>query len=105
MFMAIFSDYNQEEVNTSFHEHVFLEHKLEGFPLKGPIRHFMELVVLGLSQNPYLSVKEKHAHIDWFKDYFNNKQSVLLDVLGPEFSMQEKKQITEEQKQISGEST
>ncbi|KAK2112745.1 28S ribosomal protein S31, mitochondrial [Saguinus oedipus] len=48
-----------DDDGSEFHEHIFLEKHLEGFPKQGPIRHFMELVTCGLSKNPYLSVKQK----------------------------------------------
>lgn len=44
-----------DEMKVSFSEHVFLEDLLEPWcPKRGPIRHFMELVLVGLSKNPYL---------------------------------------------------
>ena len=58
------------EEDTSFEEHVFLDHHLDEFPEEGPIKHFMELVITGLQQNPYLSVKQKQERVMWFKDYF-----------------------------------
>lgn len=68
----------EEEASVPFHEHVFLEkHLEEGFPRQGPVRHFMELVVAGLSRNPYLTVQQKKEHISWFRDYFNQKEDVL----------------------------
>ena len=71
-----------EEAQVGFHEHVFLEHLLdEGFPSRGPIRHFMELVVVGLSKNPYLTVQEKHAHVDWFRNYFKDKIEIVEALL------------------------
>lgn len=66
-----------EEENVGFHEHVFLEQHLNGFPTKGPVRHFMELVVVGLSKNPYISVDRKVENINWFRDYFKEKEDVL----------------------------
>ncbi|KAM9788569.1 small ribosomal subunit protein mS31 [Neosynchiropus ocellatus] len=69
-----------EEKNVPFHEHIFLEkHLEEGFPTRGPVRHFMELVVAGLSKNPYLSVAQKKEHISWFRDYFHQKQDILKE--------------------------
>lgn len=69
-----------EEASVSFHEHIFLEkHLAEGFPQKGPVRHFMELVVGGLSKNPYLTVQQKKEHISWFRDYFHQKEEVLKE--------------------------
>lgn len=68
----------EEEARVSFYEHVFLEkHLEEGFPRQGPVRHFMELVVVGLSKNPYLTVQQKKDHIFWFRDYFSEKQEIL----------------------------
>lgn len=66
-----------EEAKVSFHEHVFLDSLIEDFPKKGPIRHFMELVITGLSKNPYISVQRKREHIDWFRNYFTEKEAVL----------------------------
>lgn len=66
-----------EELNTPFYEHVFLDKHLTAFPSTGPVRRFMQLVVLGLSKNPHLSVKEKVAHINWFEDYFREKQPLV----------------------------
>ena len=39
----------------------------------------MELVIIGLSKNPYFTVKQKHKHIDWFRQYFSNKEEVLRE--------------------------
>ncbi|NXB71705.1 RT31 protein, partial [Donacobius atricapilla] len=68
------------EDDAEFHEHVFLEKHLEGFPKEGPIRHFMELVICGLSKNPYLSVKQKVEHIEWFQKYFEEKKELLQEI-------------------------
>lgn len=70
----------EEEASVPFHEHIFLEkHLEEGFPRQGPVRHFMELVVAGLSKNPYLTVQQKQEHISWFRDYFHQKEEVLKE--------------------------
>ncbi|KAM4702175.1 small ribosomal subunit protein mS31 [Discoglossus pictus] len=69
----------EEEQKVEFHEHIFLDKYLEDFPKQGPIRHFMELVVCGLSKNPYISVKKKEEHIEWFRDYFHQKEDVLKE--------------------------
>ncbi|NWY49551.1 RT31 protein, partial [Chionis minor] len=68
------------EDDAEFHEHIFLEKHLEGFPKQGPIRHFMELVICGLSKNPYLSVKQKIEHIEWFQKYFEEKKEFLQEM-------------------------
>ena len=65
-----------EEAKVPFYEHVFLEDKLnEGdwCPKTGPIRNFMTSVCVALSRNAYLTVTEKHEHIEWFRDYFNER--------------------------------
>ncbi|NWI39042.1 RT31 protein, partial [Picathartes gymnocephalus] len=68
------------EDEAEFHEHIFLEKHLECFPKEGPIRHFMELVICGLSKNPYLSVKQKVEHIEWFQKYFEEKKELLQEI-------------------------
>ncbi|XP_012578597.1 PREDICTED: 28S ribosomal protein S31, mitochondrial [Condylura cristata] len=68
-----------DDDGSEFHEHIFLDKYLVDFPKQGPIRHFMELVTCGLSKNPYLSVKQKIEHIEWFKNYFNEKQDILKE--------------------------
>jgi len=67
-----------EEAKVGFHEHIFLEQLIDDrFPASGPIRHFMELVVVGLSKSPYLTVAEKHAHIAWYAEYFKEKYEII----------------------------
>ena len=39
--------------------------------MTGPVRHFMELVVTGLSKNPNYSAQEKREYVEWYKEYFN----------------------------------
>nr|CAG4635414.1 EOG090X04UC [Artemia franciscana] len=70
----------EEEHNVGFHEHIFLEPHLEPWcPKSGPVRHFMELVCVGLSKNPWLTIEEKKRHILWFKDYFTEKIDLLKE--------------------------
>ncbi|XP_041438555.1 28S ribosomal protein S31, mitochondrial isoform X2 [Xenopus laevis] len=68
-----------EEQKVEFHEHIFLDKYLEDFPKQGAIRHFIELVVCGLSKNPYLCVKQKREHIEWYRDYFKQKEDLLKE--------------------------
>lgn len=71
----------EEESKVYFTEHVFLEEHLEPWcPPKGPIRHFMELVCVGLSKNPYLTVQDKKEHIEWYRNYFEEKKALLQEV-------------------------
>ncbi|XP_046603032.1 28S ribosomal protein S31, mitochondrial [Neodiprion virginianus] len=84
---------DQEE---HFSDHVFLEPYLEGWcPRKGPIRHFMELVCVGLSKNAFMTAQEKKDHIMWFKEYFDKKRDLLteLGAYGTEKSSEELKQV------------
>lgn len=70
----------EAEATVPFHEHVFLHRHLEdGFPQHGSIRHFMELVVTGLSKNHHLTISQKLEHIAWFRDYFLQKQEILSE--------------------------
>lgn len=74
----------EEESKVPFHKHVFLHDLImEGFPKSGPVRKFMEAVILGLSNNPYITVKEKEEHIDWFREYLKEKFELLksLDIV------------------------
>nr|XP_060642661.1 small ribosomal subunit protein mS31 [Anolis sagrei ordinatus] len=75
------------EDDAEFYEHIFMDKHLENFPREGPIRHFMELVTCGLSKNPYLSVKEKVEHIEWFRDYFKEKEELLKEIEAHEKEM------------------
>lgn len=71
----------EEEQNVHFSEHIFLDAHLEGWcPTKGPIRHFMELVCVGLSKNAFYTVKEKQDHIMWYKEYFESKKDILTEI-------------------------
>lgn len=70
------------EKQTDFTEHIMLDMHLEGWcPTKGPIRHFMELVCVGLSKNNFLSAQEKKDHIMWYKEYFEAKKDALGSLL------------------------
>ncbi|XP_068626748.1 small ribosomal subunit protein mS31 [Battus philenor] len=71
----------EEEENVHFSEHIFLDTHLEGWcPTCGPIRHFMELVCVGLSKNAFYTVQEKKDHIMWYKEYFESKKDILTEV-------------------------
>ncbi|KJH44084.1 hypothetical protein DICVIV_09894 [Dictyocaulus viviparus] len=51
------------EAEVPFYDHIFLERHLPGLgiPKDGPIAHFMELVCVGLSKNPYMTVTKKNG--------------------------------------------
>lgn len=66
-----------EEARVGFHEHIFLDQLLDEFPKKGPIRHFMELIIVGLSKNPFFTAHEKHEHIAWYAEYFKDKYHLI----------------------------
>lgn len=40
----------------------------------------MELICIGLSKNPYLTVQEKREHIEWYRNYFDEKNHILQKV-------------------------
>lgn len=64
----------EEKDMEPFYQHVFLEPHLEPWcPPRGPVRHFMEVICVGLSKNPYITVAKKIEHINWFRDYFETK--------------------------------
>ncbi|RWS21116.1 mitochondrial ribosomal protein S31-like protein [Leptotrombidium deliense] len=67
----------EEEAKVPFYEHVLLDEHLEGFPEKGPIRDFMELVIIGLSKNHSMTADRKKLYIDWYREYFNEKEPLL----------------------------
>ncbi|CAF1150672.1 unnamed protein product [Didymodactylos carnosus] len=69
------------EADIPFYEHVLLERHLHGFPDKPLIRQFMELVCTGLGRNPFWTVEQKVDHINWFRDYFNEKLSVFNETV------------------------
>ncbi|XP_059613943.1 small ribosomal subunit protein mS31 [Phlebotomus argentipes] len=72
----------EEEAKVYFADHVFLEPHLEPWcPKTGPVRHFMELVCVGLSKNPYITIQEKQAHIAWFQQYFEGKKELLKEII------------------------
>lgn len=71
-----------KESNVYFTDHIFTEQYLEDWcPKKGPVRNFMELVCVGLSKNPYLSIDEKKEHINWFRNYFEEKKTILQNIM------------------------
>ncbi|CAL2037063.1 unnamed protein product [Caenorhabditis brenneri] len=72
-----------DEANVSFIDHVFLERHLPslGIPKTGPIAHFMHLVCVGLSKNPYMTAAKKREHLKWFADYFNTEKQKLVHKL------------------------
>ncbi|XP_018025390.1 28S ribosomal protein S31, mitochondrial [Hyalella azteca] len=70
-----------EEGRTGFQDHIFLERHLSPWcPKKGPIAHFMELVCVGLSMNPYVSAQRKKETILWYRDYFASKEKLLTEI-------------------------
>ena len=63
-----------------FYNHVFLEHHLEPWcPKSGPVRHFMEVLCLGLSNNPYYSSEKKKETILWFKAELQRRSSKVME--------------------------
>ncbi|KAF6208046.1 hypothetical protein GE061_016496 [Apolygus lucorum] len=70
-----------KEQEVSFVDHVFLDVHLEDWcPKRGPIRHFMDLVCVGLSRNHWLSAEEKKDHMMWYKEYFLSKKQLVKEL-------------------------
>lgn len=70
------------EMQTSFTDHIFLEEYIESWcPQKGAVHNFMELLCIGLSKNPYLSVQQKREHLDWYRNYFEEKRDILQRII------------------------
>lgn len=84
-----------DEAKVGFHEHVFLEPHLDKFPKKGPIRHFMELVAIGLSKNPYFTAQEKREHIEWYAEYFKDKYHLIEEEAPAALDTEQKKEIAD----------
>lgn len=71
----------EKEAEVDFSEHIFLDHHADSWcPKEGPIKYFMELVLVGLSKNPYISVEEKIETINWYRDYFTEKKKLLEEI-------------------------
>jgi len=59
----------------------------------GPVRHFMELVVTGLSKNPFYTAKEKQEYVKWYRKYFSQftpEELQAIPVTGMEPDTQQK---------------
>lgn len=67
----------EEEAKVPFYEHVLLDYMLEDFYKTGPVRDFMDLVVIGLTNNPFINVERKKAYIEWYLNYFKEKENLL----------------------------
>lgn len=71
-----------EEAKVPFTNHIFLEEYIESWcPKKGAVHNFMELLCIALSKNPYLSVQQKREHLDWYRDYFEDKRDILQRII------------------------
>uniref|UniRef100_A0A2P2I2U9 Small ribosomal subunit protein mS31 n=1 Tax=Hirondellea gigas TaxID=1518452 RepID=A0A2P2I2U9_9CRUS len=70
-----------EEQNIGFHEHIFLERHISSWcPKTGPIAHFMELVCVGLSKNPHITVERKINVLSWYKQFFDERETLCREV-------------------------
>jgi hypothetical protein len=79
-FLLLFVDIGPE-ADVPFYEHVLLERHLHDFPNSPLIRQFMELVCVGLGRNPYWTVEQKVEHINWFRNFFNEKMNVFNETV------------------------
>ena len=89
----ILTDWELEK-KTEFHEHVFLDHLIDDFPKKGPLRHFMDVVVVALSKNAFLTAQQKKDHIQWFREYFTEKKDILVETLGENGIIEQTEQLS-----------
>jgi len=81
VFEFLFFTGMEAELKVPFHEHVFMEPKIDYWcPKQGPIRNFMELVCVALSKNPYLTVDEKDEYLEWYHEYFKGKSTIIKEV-------------------------
>ena len=64
-------------MNVDWQEHVFMDQFSNAFP-PGQIRTFMEAAACGLSQNPFLTIGEKHEHLEFFRQYFVARENDLI---------------------------
>lgn len=65
------------ELAGSWREHVVFDDFVNSFP-QGQIRTFISAAASGLSQNPFLSVGEKREHLEFFRQYFVDRESDLI---------------------------
>jgi len=72
------NQYDIKEDKYSFGDHVFLDHHLDDFPQVEQVQQFMELVITGLQQNPFLSYNKKVDRILWYKKYFSKLDKDLF---------------------------
>ena len=49
----------------------------------GPVRHFMELVIVGLSKSPHYTSREKKACVEWYRDYFSQNSPEDMELQTP----------------------
>ncbi|KAI1729496.1 mitochondrial 28S ribosomal protein s31 domain-containing protein [Ditylenchus destructor] len=72
------------EERVGFVDHVLLdrywaEHRV---PKNTAVEQFMELVLVGLSKNPHMTIQKKQRHINWFANFFKTEmQGRYRDVL------------------------
>nr|CDJ82701.1 Protein MRPS-31 [Haemonchus contortus] len=74
------------EAEVPFYDHIFLERHLAGLglPKDGPIAHFMELVCVGMSKNPYMTREKKMENLNAFAEFFNEEKQKLIKKLHEE---------------------
>lgn len=75
---------DEEDADVPFQEHVFLDNYLEDFPDIEPIQEFMTLVLNGISKNSYLTLDEKKSIVEWYKEYFLEKEGLIKEALEAE---------------------
>ncbi|XP_015789121.1 28S ribosomal protein S31, mitochondrial-like [Tetranychus urticae] len=69
----------EEEAKVPFYDHIFLDHLLEGIPESGPVREFIDIMMIGVTNNAFITVERKHAIVKWYVDFFKEKEQILRE--------------------------
>ncbi|XP_074594109.1 mitochondrial ribosomal protein S31 [Brevipalpus obovatus] len=67
----------EEQAKVPFYEHVLLDDLLEDLPDSEPVKEYMELVMVGITNNPYTTPERKKTLVRWYVDYFKKRESLL----------------------------
>lgn len=62
------------EQSVPFEDHVFFDDLLEKFPKNEYIDEYMKYIVMGLGNNPWMTVQRKREIIEWYLKYFEEKK-------------------------------
>lgn len=71
---------------------------MEQFSDIGPVQEFMTLALNGLSKNSFLTMEEKKAIVEWYKEYFKANENLILEALHAERQEAEYRETLEAEK-------